>query len=254
MKKTVSILAALTLIAAMLCVPAFAADSAQVYVTIANGSLMMAQQPVTVTDTDGDGALTINDALYCAHEAGYSGGAAAGYGSAVSDYGMSITKLWGVENGSGFGYYVNNASAMSLTDAVKDGDFVNAFVYTDTTAFSDVYCYFDAHTVTAGQVTLTLSAAAYDENWNPVVKPVEGAEITIDGKAAGFITDANGSVTFTASSGVISAVSGASTLVPPVCVAEAAVNAPQTGDCALICVSLLGLASASALLVLRRKK
>ena len=117
--------------------------SAKVLVSIANGTLVLAAEEITVTDVDNDGALTINDALYAAHEAKFDGGAAAGYGSASTEYGLSMTKLWGVENGGSYGYMVNNASAWSLADPVKTGDHVYAFVYTDTTGFSDSYSYFD---------------------------------------------------------------------------------------------------------------
>ena len=79
------ILVPVMLLAMLVCifnVQAFAAEEpVTVYVTIANGSLVMTQEPVTVTDIDKDGSLTINDALYLAHEAKYQGGAAAGYGS-----------------------------------------------------------------------------------------------------------------------------------------------------------------------------
>ena len=112
----------------------FAADetlSANVFMTVANGELLLAQEPVEVTDYNSDGKLTIDDAFYAAHEQYYEGGAEAGYGSEYGSYGLSLTKLWGVESGSGFGYYVNNASAYSLTDKVESGDYITAFVYTE---------------------------------------------------------------------------------------------------------------------------
>ncbi|MBR4235637.1 MAG: hypothetical protein IKR85_06205 [Clostridia bacterium] len=171
---------------------AYAEDTAEtvVYVSIANGTLMTALAPVSVSDIDEDGALTINDALYLAHELYFEGGD--GYASAMSDWGLSLTKLWGVENGGSYGYYVNNVSAMSLADPVQDGDTVYAFVYTDTAAWSDTFCYFDAEFRTAGagdEVTLTLCAAGFDENWTPVTLPVAGAVITINGEATEYVTD-----------------------------------------------------------------
>ena len=74
---------------------------------VANGGLELANSEVTVTDIDGDGALTINDALCAAHESYFKGGAAAGYASEMSDYGLMLTKLWGIENGGSYGYYVH---------------------------------------------------------------------------------------------------------------------------------------------------
>ena len=213
----------------------FAADadlSANVFMTVANGELLLAQEPVEVTDYNSDGKLTLDDALYAAHEQYYEGGAAAGYGSEYGSYGLSLTKLWGVENGSGFGYYVNNASAYSLTDKVENGDYITAFVYTDTDNYSDTYCYFDKNTVSAKageEVTFTLSAAGYDDQWNPITVPAENAEITVNGVKTGLKTDKDGKVTLkldTAGKLVISAVSEDTVLVPPVC--RASVSAAET--------------------------
>lgn len=182
----------------------------------------MAQEEVTVADVDKDGVLSISDALYAAHEAKFTGGAAAGYAASVTEYGLSLDKLWGVANGGSYGYYLNNVSAWSLADAVKDGDYVNAFVYTDLSSFSDTYCYFDVNTVTAEagkEITLTLYAAGYDTNYNPVRLAVEGAEITLNGQKTGVKTDGNGKAVITVpaeGSYIISAVSSVQTLVAPV--------------------------------------
>ena len=86
MKKIVAITSALLMMLSAGSLAAVAEDApakASVYVTIADkdGKLAMTQQAVTVTDADGDNALTINDALIAAHEASYPGGAAAGYSS-----------------------------------------------------------------------------------------------------------------------------------------------------------------------------
>lgn len=220
-----------------LCAPCVsAADAPLVTVTIADaeGNLALTQEAVSVTDTDGDGALTINDALYLAHEAGYEGGAAAGYASAQTDYGLSLLKLWGAENGSSYGYYVNSSSAMSLSDPVSDGDCIDAFVYTDLTAWSDTYCFFDVRTLEADAgsvIILTLSAASYDENWNPITVPVADAVITLNGEETAYQTDAEGKVTFSVPAGgdyVISAVSDTMTLVPPCCVAAVTGSSAET--------------------------
>ncbi len=211
-----------------------------VYVTICDGDVKLAQTAVKVADIDEDGALTINDALYLAHEAEFKGGAAAGYGSANSTWGLSLTKLWGVENGGSYGYYVNNVSAMGLADPIKNGDYINAFVYTDTVGFSDKYTFFDVYTVedyNGKDVTLTLSGAGYDANWNPVTVQIADATVTVDGKKTTYKTDANGKVTLKVDkkgSHVISAVSDTETLVPAVCVISAPVkvNPPLTADTA----------------------
>ena len=203
-----------------------AATEATVLVTIAdeNGKLALTMEAVTVTDIDADGVLTINDALYCAHEDYYEGGAAAGYASAMSEYGLSLAKLWGAENGASYGYYVNDVAAWGLSDPIAEGDRINAFVYTDLTAWSDTYCYFDvaeADAKAGDTITLTLSSAGYDADWNPITLPVAGATITVNGEKTDAVTDENGKATVTLSGEgtlIISAVSDTQTLVPPVCV------------------------------------
>jgi len=200
------------------------ADDTEVTVSVANGDAVLVQKPVTVTDTDGDGALTIADALYCAHEAYFEGGAAAGFACSTGEYGLQLDKLWGVDNGTGYGYYVNNASAMGLADPVKSGDFVYAFVYTDTVAWSDTYCFFDKNEITAKEgdtITLTLSAAGFDANWTPITTPLAGAVITVNGVKTPFVTDENGQVSAAiplTGSAVVSAVMDGKVLVPPTCI------------------------------------
>ena len=238
MKKVITLFTTLALLLSLLAIGASAEEKSTsvqttldtAYVTVAvKGALVAVQVPVVLDDYDNDGALTVNDALYGLHEKSYEGGAAAGYASYQSDYGLSMSKLWGDESGA-FGYYLNNASCMSLVDSVKDGDHVTAFVYASAD-WSDVYSYFDINrtVIDAGQsVTLTLCAAGYDENWAPITYPVEGATVTVDGRATSLVTDAEGKVTLTLEAGehVISATHGTLTLVPPVCTAT--VNATET--------------------------
>ncbi len=228
MKKLFSVMLAFIMIMGCLSITSFADEtSATVYVSIANkGQLVAAQTKVKVTDIDGDNALTVNDALYATHEAVYPSGAKEGYSYYIhKDYGLSIGKLWGDTSGN-FGYYINNSSCWSLADPVKNGDYLNAFVYSDSKNYSDKYCFFNSYTVTAdskSDISLTLSSSGYDANWNPTVLPVANAEITVDGKATGVKTDANGKATIqisTSGTHIISAVSASEILVPPVCTAQ----------------------------------
>lgn len=233
MKKFICVFVSLLMLFGICGISAFAEGtgaSAKVYVTIADGDgkLVLTQEEITVTDRNDDGILTIDEALFATHEAKYEGGAAAGYGSAVSSWGLSLTKLWGVENGGSYGYYVNNASAMGLGDEVKEGDYINAFIYTDLTTWSDKYTFFNKNTLTAHEdeeISLTLSAAGYDASYNPITTPVEGATITLNGVATNIKTNAEGKATVKladAGKVVISAASDTAILVPPVCVATVA--------------------------------
>lgn len=213
-------LACLILIA-LLTVSFALAETAFVTISDDQGKLVVANEAFDVTDADGDGIVSISDALFAAHEAKFEGGAAAGYEAADVGYGLSLMRLWGIENGGSYGYYINNASPISLADAISDGDLICAYAYTDLEAWSDTYSYFDiARAVNSGELTLTLNAIVFDADFNPVPTPVEGAVITIDGEATEFVTDANGSVVITlgdAEEYLISAVSDTMTLVPPVC-------------------------------------
>ena len=227
MKKALSLLISL-----LLACGCALAESPLVSVTISDGqgNIVMANAEIELTNADGDGALTVYDALFAAHETGFDGGAAAGFAAEDQGYGLSITRLWGEENGGSYGYCVNDASAYSLADPLADGDNLHAYVYTDLEAWSDTYCYFDAPAVAAAPgeaVALTLTALTYDADWNAVPVPVEGATILIDGAESDAVTAADGTVSLSfesAGSYLISARSADLTLVPPVCtvtVAEA---------------------------------
>lgn len=228
MKKQTKKLLSLVLVALMLAASVFVLASCgeeknYVYVTVAdgNGKFAVAYEKVEITE------MTVDAALRAAHAEFYSGGED-GYASAQTQYGLSLTKLWGTETSS-CGYYVNNVSASSLADAVENGNHVYAFIYTDMTNFSDSYSYFNVNNFEvelkysdSSTTTLNLTHLAFDENWNLVKSPVAGAVITLNGEKTDFVTDENGNVNIIFSEKgefVISAVSEDMTLVPPVAVA-----------------------------------
>lgn len=224
MKKLITLLLSLLLCSCVALAEA-PALTAEIFVSITDdsGALVMAYAPVTVTDTDADGVLTICDALTAAHAAGHPDGAAA-FGTVATEYGLSMTRLWGTENGGSYGYCLNDQSAWSLADPIAAGDHVKAYAYTDLIAWSDMYCCFDVSALTVpaqSEVTLTLRANGYDEMWNPVVLPVANAAITLNGLETGLVTDAQGMVTLPAGEPgeyVVSAFSTEQTLVAPVCI------------------------------------
>lgn len=238
-KKLLSILLTLLCLTAALPLIAQATEdtpaTAEVTVSIINGSPVMAAEKITVTDTDNDDLLTIRDALYCAHEKKYEGGAAAGYATEPSQYGISLVKLWGDISGA-YGYYLNNASPLSLLDAVNNGDSITAFIYQDTFGWSDAYSYFDKESVTVKEgesVTLTLSYLTLDpETWAPTVNIAEGATVTVDGADTTSTVDIDGKVSVkfdTAGTYLVSAHSDLN-IVAPVCVVtvEKAPAVPST--------------------------
>ena len=222
MKKFLSVLLALLMLVSF---TASAESAPTVFVSISDdaGALVLAHAAVAVTDADGDGALTICDALMLAHAAYHPDGAAA-FLAEDTEWGKSLYVLWGVDNGGSYGYMLNDASPMSLLDPVKDGDHVKAYAYTDLTAYSDTYAYFVVPAAAAAvkeTAEFKLSAAGYDAAWNPVVLPVAGAVLTVNGEKTDAVTDENGCAALTfAECGVytVSAVCENMTLVPPVCI------------------------------------
>lgn len=233
-KRLLSLLLALTMALSLATTGAWAAgqDSIRVTVTIANqgaiavgkNDTLMAQVPVTVTDRNGDGKFTYDEAMVAAHEAYYVEGKDGFELNASSGW---VTKLWG-ETGSS-SYYQNNASFSELVNAqpIENGDDLSAFVYSDPKC-SDKYGFFDQSTVsvkTGEKLALNLQGTGYDENWSLITAPVNNAElITIDKEGAfhelNVTTDANGNATLSfgqAGTYVVSAYGNDDILVPPVC-------------------------------------
>lgn len=238
MKRFLAIVTTLILVMGMTCTIAMAdsAQTADVYVTISNaGKLEMSYQKVTATDLNNDGKIDIDETLKAAHDIAYEGGAAAGYSSAESAYGLSLMKLWG-DDSEAFGYRVNNATAWSLGDEVKAGDSVHAYIYSDKESWTDVYSWFDKSTVTttAGEeFSLTLNKAKYGKDGTEVAVPVADALITVAGEKTEAKTDENGNVTMSldqAGTYVISAVLEVESpmLVPPVCIVTVEEKAAAT--------------------------
>ena len=203
-KRCISFLLTLCMLLVMMQVSVFAAatDSITVNVSIAqNGAFVtgkegtrLAYTPVTITDVNDNESYDIDDVLYATHELYYDEGAASGYASQNTGYGLSLNKLWGDDSGA-FGYYKDNQAAMSLADPVTDGSNIYAFIYQDKTSWSDTYTYFEkaALSVETGKpLSVQLNKSVYDDNWNPVELPVKNATITINGEETEYITNDKG--------------------------------------------------------------
>ena len=240
MKKIMALVLSVLLVLSvgMLFVSADDVESADVFVTISDetGKLVVPYETVTVTDIDKDGALTVNDTLYAAHEAFYKGGAAAGFATENTKWGLSLKKLWGTENGGSYGYMVNDKMANSMTDVVKADDYVAAYVFTDPKGLSDKYSYFDKKTVEpecAAVVNLTLSKNDFDKDWNAITVPVNGAELTVNGTPTGAVTDDDGRANLTFDKNgeyLVSAVAKDQVITPPVCLVKVTCYDEATPD------------------------
>ena len=176
-----------------------------IYVTIAdeNGQIVVPDEPITVGGAAEGTGMPIYAALQDIHNRFYEGGAEAGFEvKRTEQYGTSLEKLWGVKNGGGYGYYVNNLPANSLDDILYTGDHLYAWIYQDTEKWSDKYCYFENNehineAIPGIAFTGTLCAIEFDKDWHPVSVPVKGAMITDNGEDTGVVTDENGKFTIT---------------------------------------------------------
>ncbi len=186
-----------------------------VYVTFSNaGVLEMKQEKVTVTDLNGDDKFTAEEAIRAFHAA---------KNKEFELNGGYITKIWSISTGNCM-YYINNEMAYSIDTEMADGDYLNAYIIKDTTAWSDSYTFFTEHAVeaTAGEeVMLTVKNLETDANWNTSKVATAGAKITIDGEEGEFTTDEDGKVTLSfenVGTYVVVASSDTMNLVPTVCV------------------------------------
>jgi hypothetical protein len=103
----------------------------------------MAWKEVTVTDQNGDGRLTFDEALVAAHTT-YSANGIGDYATTETPgYGVSVTKLWGVETFNTL-FFINNTGLTTGvgSDTVKDGDYLVASINLDDTYYADWYSYF----------------------------------------------------------------------------------------------------------------
>lgn len=99
--------------------------------------------PVYVFDLDNDGKLTVEEAFKALHK-DYCQTGAEGY---LSNGGY-ISRFWG-EDTYNLSYTVNNRAALSTADEIVSGDSIYAFMYRNTTDYSDIYAYFDPDTANA---------------------------------------------------------------------------------------------------------
>ena len=163
------------------------------------GENVIIKIPVAVTDVDGDGLLTVNDALNLA------GDAMQNHPDESNVYVYSVPDLDTV------------IEQISKNEDAHDpgSDAMNAYVYKEAS-------FFDRSFVMAepGEAfTLTLSHTGFDENQKLVTAPIPHAVITIDGKETSYVTDGNGRITLNFDEPgtiVLSAVTNIEQCVPPI--------------------------------------
>ena len=118
----------------------------------------MAWKDVSVSDANGDGHFTYDEALTAVHEQYYVDGAA---GVSIASSGW-ILEVWGVEqNPASYSIIRNNVAPMDLAPAIElsDGDYLVTSINQDAANYADWNSYFDkyeADVLTGEPVSLTL--------------------------------------------------------------------------------------------------
>lgn len=205
LKKYISFFIALCILSGIFGIYVFAenaektpAKEVTVYVSLAvSGENALAYEEIKITDTDGDGKLTVSDALFRAHENNYEGGAAAGYRTEKIDGITRISMLWGDESGA-YGLRVNDLICPGVMAPVTEGEHIYAYVYTDKDTLTDSYCFFDTNVATVtkyGKVTLLLTSSETTPDGDVSDIKRSFATITVNGKETEYKTDEEGSVT-----------------------------------------------------------
>lgn len=232
-KRLLSLLLALTMALSLATTGAWAADqdSIRVTVTIANqgaiavgkNDTLMARVPVTVTDRNGDGKFTYDEAMAAAHKAYYEKGEA---GFAMD--GSMCSMLWGVETKNLCFYRNNEQTGYIDGQSITANDNLVAFPYMDTAGFSDQYGFFNQGTVsvkTNEAVTLNLQGQGYNETFVMTTEPVVGAELEVYQNGTfqklNVVTDDKGNSTISfdkAGKYIVSAQKSGIKWVPPVCI------------------------------------
>ncbi|MBP3621675.1 MAG: hypothetical protein J6J16_07945 [Lachnospiraceae bacterium] len=168
------------------------------FVTSKDGEKVMYKE-VTLTGKD---SYTLSDVFVATHDAYYEGGATSGYSEYESAWGLSVGTLWGDTSGA-YGYQINNGTVYvsGPGTAVNQGDYIHAYIYQDTTSWSDKYAYFESVSTTATtgvESTLTLKNMNYDASYNTIFEACDGASIYVNGTLQdGLTTDAEGIVKLT---------------------------------------------------------
>lgn len=190
----------------------------------------MAYREVALSGKD---SYNLDDVFSAAHELYYDG--EGGYASSTSEWGFGIDKLWG-DTSYNFGYQINGGSesVMGLDHTVENGDYIDACIYKNRYPDTEGYAMFDMRETEvyegeAFELTLTY-VSGYDDSWNSVFSPCEGATILIDGRETEFVTDADGKVLITIDEAGEAVITAAKTktvnevvmpaITAPVCVAN----------------------------------
>ena len=192
MKKSVILFTALA--ASMIPFSAFsvsaAEETANIHIKITLDETVL-DKDITVKDTNNDGKLTVEDALYTAHEQFYPGGAAAGYSDEL---------IWGKPCSGG--YSLINPDEYPLEERpyndrveIRDGDVFDWSMHCYNTDSYALYTEFNGTSCIeepVAQGTKIIFNAVHHTHTEAGTEKVEGVEILINGQKTGIKTDKNG--------------------------------------------------------------
>ena len=119
--------------------------------------------------------------------------------AADTEYGLSLTRLYGYEDG-GFGYYVNRETMAwsPLDEITADNTEVFLFHYDYMAASYAVFDKAEYSGTTTDPATVTVKQMGYDADWNPVFSGIPAAVTATNGdKAKTFSCAADGTAVLT---------------------------------------------------------
>ena len=185
------------------------------------GSLKVGLEPLTVTDADGDGVLTVCDAIWCLHERFFPGGAGKGFATERMQEGPAISLFWGEDNGGFYSWTVDGRQGKSLLEPLSEGSELYAFSYSDLPLCLDGFGAIEGSVTEAEDGTTGYEGVLTCTDAGGETFPVAGAMILIDGIARGGVaTDQQGRFFVPLEkqgSHLITAVSADIPMIPPVC-------------------------------------
>ena len=205
MKKLLSLLLSLIMIFGTLATPVLAEteDAVTVFLNVSQyGEFLKDKsgEPLILApiELSGKESYTLDDEFAALHRMHYDGEDTSGYASEEGKTGLYITKFWGDESGK-YGYRVNGGteSIMGLSHEVNDGDYIDVAIYESFYPDTENYTSFEAYAENVyveEDLELTLNQEDFDENWNTLFSPCEGAFITVDNDVTDYTTDEDGKV------------------------------------------------------------
>ena len=203
LKKVLSIILAFVMILGSLSVCAEGIENISVYLSVSKyGELVTDKDGNTFAcveiELDGKESYNLDDVFLTAHSLYHEDGEE-GYASSEGQWGFGIDKFWS-DTSYNFGYQINGGTELvsGLDYVVKNGDFIDAFIYRNQYPETEGYAMFDKRRIslyTNSECSLTLEYfSGYDESWNNIISPCEDATITINGLETEYKTDENGYV------------------------------------------------------------